>query len=134
MDEQTLKNPANVLMLAEAREEVETLLKSGPIAGASSGTKLEQRSTHQYFVVRGEEQSSVLCAARTDTTNKLELKDFRVSKDFTYTEKKNAVTKRSATSRALVAEVTFKQSVGHLGDTVTFMAAHGNMRTRNLRK
>ena len=88
MDEQTLKNQANVLMLAEAREEVETLLKSGPIAGASSGTKLEQRSTHQYFVVRGEEQSSVLCAARTDTTTKLELKDFRVSKDFTDTEKK----------------------------------------------
>ena len=98
MDEQTLKNQANVLMPAEAREEVETLLKSGPIAGASSGTKLEQRSTHQYFVVRGEEQSSVLCAARTDTTERLELKDFNISKDFPYTDKKNKERKH-ATSR-----------------------------------
>ena len=33
-----------------------------------------------------------------------------------------------------MAEVTFKQSVGHLGDTITFMAAHGNMRTMKFEK
>ena len=68
-DRQILKSPGQVVVLVEASKELEELLRLPAVAvGDSAKGGLQGRDTHEHFVVRGDEQSAVLIAARTDNT------------------------------------------------------------------
>ena len=130
-DTQVTKNPTQLLVLCEVTKEVEAILKAKPQAGDPDGNGLEQRPTCEYLVVRGNEESSILVAARVDTAVAVESLEYHVSKDFEYTEKGNPKTARS---RILAAKATMRQSVGHIGSEIKVIGAHGNMRTMKFEK
>ena len=115
--------------MAEATETLEELLRLPPIKGDIDGNNLQRRSTCEYFVVRGNEKTSLLCAPRTDNTTGLECLHFEVSNDFTYNVKG-----KPHMARSRMSKVSFKQNVGHLCKDITFLGAHGHMRTMKLQK
>ena len=115
MDLQILRSPAHVVILCEANQAVEDLLKYGPqqstaVAASSSSLptftafsmssqpqssqpqsrrqEVEQRPTHEHFVVRGNERdTAVLVAVKTDNSNCLVLQEYILHNDHDYLEK-----------------------------------------------
>lgn len=126
-DRQILKSPAQVLVLCEANEQVEGLLKQPPVPGSLGAAGLKGRSTHEHWVVRGnEEKTAVLIAARKDNCLSLECLEYDVHHDHPYTEKGK---QKQATSRMLACRVGFKQNIGHIGKTIGVIGVHGHFRT-----
>jgi hypothetical protein len=128
-DRQILKSPAQVLVVLEASRQVEDLLKQPPVQGNLDQEGLQRRSTRDYFVVRGEEQSAILVAARQDNTTSLECLHHEVHDDHAYREKGK---QKMARSRMIVCSVSFKQNIGHLGKDIVVCGAHGNYRTMKI--
>ena len=131
-DRQILKNPGQVLILAEATRHVEELLRQPAVAAESPGEGgLQGRSTHEHWVLRGQEESTLLIAARKDNTTGLQLLHFECHEDFPYKEKgKDKIAK----SRMMVARVQFKQNIGHLGTDIVVCGVHGHFRTMKMEK
>jgi hypothetical protein len=126
-DRQLLKCPAQVIVLCEACEGIEELLRQAPEEGTPEQAGLEGRCTYEYFVVRGAEpEAAVLIAARMDNTTFLECLEYEVHNDHNYTEKGKP---KQARSRMLVCKVGFKQNVGHLGKELVVCGVHGHYRT-----
>ena len=73
MDLQVQKSLAAVLVLAEASKETEELLKTGRSRGNPELQGLQSRDDHEHHVIRGNEESAILIAARTDNTTRLQL-------------------------------------------------------------
>ena len=102
-DNQIIRGPAHIVILCEANHDVEEALKRAgeppaeppretALADTSEGedhpqSRLQRRASHERWVVRGGETSSLLIAARTDTCLYLELLDFDVNDDHRYREK-----------------------------------------------
>ena len=137
-DRQILHCPCQVLVMAEANQDIEELLQQPPAPGrteVNSGDEgaaaagLERRPTYEHFVVRGKEQFALLIAARKDNTHAVELLHHEVHDDHEYTQKKK---KCVARTRMLVCNVAFKQNVGHLGKDIVICAVHGNCRTMKM--
>ena len=66
----------------------EDFLRQPPVAGAAVAEGLERRTSHEHFVVRGQEQSVVLIAARKDNATSLELLDHAVYDDDPHREQR----------------------------------------------
>ena len=129
-DRQILKSPAQVVILCEANETVEEMLKQPPVSGDDDQhpqSRLERRATHGHWVVRGNEQgSAVLVAARTDTCDYLHVLEHEVHEDHPYRENgKNKI----ARSRMLFCKVGFKQNIGHCGKEIVVCGVNGHNRT-----
>ena len=75
-------------------------------------------------MLRGNEDESVLRAARKDTATCLELLHWDIIKR-PYTEKGKPKTSRS---RIMIAKVTFKQNIGHMGKEIVVAGVHGHNR------
>ena len=119
-----------MLVLCEAIVEVEQMLRQTAVAGNPDERGLEKRSTHEHWVVRGNErETAVLVAARKDNTDSLVSLEYDVHDDHDYKEKKKTKTARS---RTLVCRVGFKQSVGHLGREIVVCGVHGHYRTMKM--
>ena len=90
-DRQIMRCPAPVLILQEANEDVEEVLKNPAVAAEEPGSKgLSGRCSYKHMVVRGDEpKTAVLIAAREDTCTYIELLDYDPFLDNTYTEKKD---------------------------------------------
>jgi len=67
-DRQILKNPAQVLVVAEASVQLEGLLRQPAVAGSHDCEGFDARHTAEHWVVRGAEESAILIAARKDVT------------------------------------------------------------------
>jgi hypothetical protein len=80
-------------------------------------------------VVRGDEESAILVAARRDNTTALEMLHHEVHPDHPYKEKKK---NKMARSRMLVCKVSFKQNIGHLGKDIVVCGVHGHYRTMKM--
>ena len=78
------------------------------------------------WVVRGNEKSTLLIAARKDVATNLTMLDHEVTNDHPYTEKK---VEKIARSRVLVCQVLFKQNIGHIGNEIVVAGVHGHNRT-----
>ena len=129
-DRQILKSPGQVVVVVEASRELEELLRLPAVAAEDSAQGgLQGRSTHEHFVVRGDEQSAVLIAARTDNTTSLECLMHEVHDDHEYREKGKL---KIARSRMLVGKVGFKQNIGHLGTNIVVCGVHGHYRTMKM--
>ena len=87
-DRQILKSCGQVVVVAEASKELEQLLLQPPVEGVPDRPGLEGRSTAEHFVVRGDEESALLIAARTDNTECLEFLKYDVNNDHAYKERK----------------------------------------------
>ena len=88
-DRQLLKSPAAVVVVAEASAQVEELLTAPPEdLDPHTESKLHSRSTHEHWVRRGNEKSSVLVAARKDVTHGVDVLLYDVNDDHPYREKK----------------------------------------------
>ncbi len=81
------------------------------------------------WVVRGNEKSTLLIAARKDVATNLTMLDHEVTNDHPYTEKK---VEKIARSRVLVCQVLFKQNIGHIGNEIVVAGVHGHNRTMKL--
>ena len=128
-DKQILRNLAQVTVLCEASPAVETLLQGTAVAGSSGEPGLEGRQTFEHWVIRGnEEENALLIAARTDTSDMLELLEYEVHRDHRYREKGK---EKIAKTRMLTCKVGFKQNVGHLGKVIVVCAVHGHHHTMN---
>jgi hypothetical protein len=125
-DRQVVKSPAQVIVLAEASSETEEVLRTGRNLGDPTTKGLQSRDDHDHYVIRGNEESAILIAARTDNTTGIELLEYFVSNDHDYTEKGK---KKQARSRIIVGKVYFKQNVGHIGKEVVLAGVHGHYRT-----
>ena len=133
-DLQLLKCPAAVVVLCETIGAVLELLRSPAVRPtAPDATGLESRPTHEYWVVRGnEEKCAILIAVRKDTCSALLLLDHQVHADVTYVDRK---TKKNicGLSRFLTCNVTFKQTIGHLGNEIVVCGVHGNSYTMKMK-
>ena len=127
-DHQIMRNPGHIIILCEANAAVEALLKQPPQPGDEAAEqRLQRRSSHEHWVVRGNEEGcAVLIAARKDNTTALEYLHYEVYDDHPYKEKKK---NKVARSRILICKVTFKQNVGHLGKDIVVCGVHGNSKT-----
>ena len=125
-DLQVAKNPAAVVVLAEASKETEELLKTGRSRGNPALRGLQSRDDHEHYVIRGDEESAILIAARTDNTTSVELLEYNVIDDHPYTERGK---KKTARSRIMICNIEFKQNVGHIGKEVVVAGVHGHRMT-----
>ncbi len=125
-DLQILKNPAQVCILCEANRAVAELLEQSPEPGLLDAVGLEPRTTHEHWVVRGNEKSAVLIAARKSVTKSLEMLEYEVNPDHPYTKSGKQHTARS---KMLTCKMTFKQSVGHIGHELVVCGVHGHCYT-----
>jgi len=129
-DRQILRNPGQVVVVVEASRQLEELLQRPPVEGDSEPqSRLQARSTHEYFVARGREESAVLVAARKDSVSSLECLHHEVHNDHAYKEKKKG---KIARSRMMVCKVSFKQNIGHLGKEIVVCGAHGHYKTMKM--
>ncbi len=128
-DRQILKSPGQVVVVVEASRELEGLLRLPSVEGDPGQEGLQGRSTSEHFVIRGEEESAVLIAARKDNTTSLECLHHEVHDDHAYTEKGKP---KMARSRMLVCRVGFKQNIGHLGKDIVVCGAHAHYRTMKI--
>ena len=130
-DRQIMRCPAQIIILAEATEHVEEVLKSPPLEAEDPGAKgLSGRRSFEHFVVRGnEEDAAVLIAARKDNCTYVELLDYDLNFDHDYREKQKV---KQAYTRMLSCKVGFKQNVGHLGKSLNCMGVHGHCRTMKM--
>ena len=132
-DRQILKNPGQVVVLVEANEDVEILLRSLPQEedlNRSRGINwLSGRPTHEHWVIRGNEDAGILIASRKDNTDACLLLHNEVFHAHEYKEKS---VRKMAKDRIMVAKVNFKQNVGHIGKDVVVMGVHGNFRTMKI--
>jgi len=135
-DRQLSKSPAQVVVVVEATLEVEELLKHPPkeaprrIADAPQ-SRLDERESHKHWVVRGNESSSVLIAARQDTCHSLDMLEWDLHNDFKYNQDKRKLTART---RTLVCSVGFKQNIGHLGTDIVIAGTHLHFKTAKMEK
>ena len=87
-DVQILKCSGQVIILAEANAATEELLKFGDppaaVAGSPVTSRLDKRETREHWVVRGNEESAILIAARKDNTSSLECLRYVVHDDHPY--------------------------------------------------
>ena len=137
-DKQIVCTPAQIIMLAEASEQVETLLKL-PNKAAFAGNEWESededqakfgiRESREYYVVRGNEFKSLLVGARTDNCDNLTLKEWLLLEDHPY---KQYGKDNMATTRLMVRNVGFKQNVGHLGTVIPVSYTHLTLPTSDL--
>ena len=130
-DRQIMRCPAQIIILAEATEHVEEVLKSPPLEAEDPGAKgLSGRRSFEHFVVRGnEEDAAVLIAARKDNCTYVECLDYDLNFDHWYKEKRK---NKKAYTRMLSCKVGFKQNVGHLGKSVNCMGVHAHCRTMKI--
>ena len=128
-DRQVLRSPAHVMVIVEATRQVGVLLAQPSVEGTPGGEGLYGRKTREHFVIRGEEKSDVLIAARKDNTTGLRMLCHRVWDDHHYKEDGQD---KMARSRALACEVAFKQNIGHLGKDIRVCGVHGHFRTMKM--
>ena len=129
-DLQIHKCAAQVICLAEASRETEERLKAAPVpAAVAAPPGLESRATFQHHCIRGDEESSVLVAARTDVCHSLELLDFTANDDHSYKLKKKT---KMARTRTMICKATFKQNIGHIGTDVVVCVVHLHFKTAKL--
>ena len=114
-----------IVVLAEATQEIEDLLRECRSRGDPTATGLDKRDEHEHYVIRGQETTSVLIAARKDSTTGIHLLDWYIQ-DYPYREKGKP---KEARSRVLIATVNFKQNIGHMGRDIVVAGVHGNYRT-----
>ena len=127
---QILKNPGIVTILVEASEVDESMLrnlKAQEGTGRSRG--VADRPTYEHWVVRANEKSGVLIAARKNNTSGLVDLFNEIHQDHPYLEKGK---KKMAVTRTMIAKVTFKQNIGHLGRDIVVCGVHGHNRTMKL--
>ena len=128
---QIMRCPAQIIILAEASEHCEEVLKSPPLEAEVPGAKgLLGRQSFEHFVIRGDEDlGAVLIAARKDNCTYVELLDYDINCDHDYRECQKD---KQAYTRMLSCKVGFKQNVGHLGKSVNCMGVHGHSRTMKM--
>ena len=126
MDLQLKKNPAMVVVVAEASAEVEEILKTCRSRGSPELQGVQSRDDHEHYVIRGEEECAILIGARKDNTTSIELLEYHVSDDHGYNEKGKP---KMARTRTMIAKIQFKQHVGHLGKEIVVAGVHGHYRT-----
>ena len=89
-DKQIVCTPAQIIMLAEATQKVETILQLPNAAAVAGGegesededqAKFGIRESREYYVVRGHEKTSVLVGVRKDNCKYLTLKEWVLLED-----------------------------------------------------
>ena len=138
-DRQILKCPGQVIILCEASDEVAKMLAKAPDEASEepqsrtddwqASEQLDKRVTHQHFVLRGSEESAVLIAARTDVCLGMQLLDWEVHEDHDYPGQRGK--NCTARTKTMVAQIDFKQNIGHLGTRIVFLGLHGHFKTMN---
>ena len=128
-DAQVLRCPAQLVIVAEASEQLEELLKEPPVEGDLDATGVRGRNTFEHFAVRGNEEAALLVAARKDNVLGLTCLKYEAHGDHEYKEKG---TTKMARSRMMVCQVTFKQNIGHVGKDFNVCAVHGHYRTMKM--
>jgi len=130
-DRQIMKGPAQIIVLLEANTAVADLLRRPPVQGSLQAPPgLERRQTFQCFVERGpEDGKSILIAARKDTCSRLEVLKYDCHDDHRYRFQRR---ERMARTRIMVARITFKQNIGHIGKEVVVAGVHGSQMTMKI--
>ena len=116
--------------MAEATEHVEDILKKAAVAGDPSAEEgsVDYRPTCEYCF-RGNEAESLLIACRKDTCSGIKLVFFEAHEDKAYREKGK---EKIARMRTMVADIHFKQNIGHMGCVFAVAAVHLHYRTAKL--
>ena len=115
-----------IVVLAEAARETEEMLRTCSSRGDPEVQGLRSRDDHACHVLRGNEESGILIAARKDNTTGIELLEYNVIDDHEYTQKGKP---KKARSRIMIARIFFKQNVGHIGREVVVAGVHGHYMT-----
>ena len=126
IDLQIKHGPAQIIGLSECMRETEEVLLSPSVAGLQEepavAAKLETREGFEYFTVRGNEPSSVLIAARTNTASGLHLLFWDRTNEGEY--RTGPGSRSVAYTRTLIARVDLKNNVGFMGTKQTIMCMH----------
>jgi len=133
INRQIMNFSAEVLVICEATQELDDMLRQPPVEGTAvaDGTAvaegLHHRPSHEHWVVRGDEQeAALLIAARKDTCTYLECLEYDVHSDHVY---RQLAKNKFARSRTLVCRVQFQQNIGYLGKDFVVCGVHGHYMT-----
>ena len=121
-----------MIVLLEANAAVADLLARPPVQPSRLAPPgLDRRPTFQHFVERDpEDEKAILIAARKDTCSNLEVLRYDCHDDHRYTFKQK---EKMARTRIMVARITFKQNVGHIGKEVTVAGVHASQMTMKIK-
>ena len=127
-------SPAPITILFEATHAVAAMLEQKPldiIPGDTRGRgNLAQRGWYEHHVVITDEANgTILMAARKNNCAGVTCLHSDAWTDGVWKQKGKT---RTATTRVMVCEFHWKQSIGHLGNSVRVMGVHGHYRTMNM--
>ena len=126
MDLQITRNPASIIVLAEASEATANMLQEQWSLANPIGEGIEKRDACTHMVIRGNEEHSLLIGVRTDVAKGMKMKYFEVNDDHRYRRDNSD---KMARPRLMVCEMEFKQNIGHIGNYVRVCGVHGHNMT-----
>ena len=126
---QIMKNPAHVVGIAECSLEVQEALRQPAVAGTEGVDGFHGRPTYEYLTIRGDEESSLLCAVRASVAESMELVFWEKKKDGKYKAKNGNYT--NAYTRVMVSKITLRNHVGFWGSEMNVMVVHLHCQTAN---
>ena len=141
-DSQVMGSPAELIVIFEANSAVADMLKQPPrhVPDEMNGPprhnakapvgNMSKRDHYEHMVVMTHyPHGQIVMAARKNVCVRAQALDCHAWEDGHWN--KNGK-KKTATTKALVCEFTWKQNIGHLGRNIVVMAVHGHYRTMNM--
>ena len=133
IDAQILKNPCQVIGLAECQKETEDLLKDPAVAAGklSQTAALEHRLSYPYLCIRPEEPVTLLLGVRSAVADCSKLLDYTKTDEGQYKSKSSAKNKMRAYTRTLTGQINMKTNIGYIGKALRVAVCHLHFQVGN---
>ena len=120
------------LLMGDPRTSAEG--KDPAVAGKKQQPTFGDRESHDYLVLRGNEQASVLLGVRTAVADSMELLMWDRKFEGTYKAKTKQKTLMRAYTRTLMAKIALKHQVGYMGKEMRVAVCHLHFQVANKNK
>ena len=133
IDAQILKNPCQVIGLAECQKETQDLLHDPAAAAAklSQSAALEHRGAYPYFTIRPAEPVTLLLGVRSAVADSIQTLDYTKKEEGMYRGKSSAKNKMRAYTRTLTGQINMKTNIGYIGKALRVAVCHLHFQVGN---
>ena len=136
IDAQILKNPCQVIGLAECQKETQDLLHDPAAAAAklSQTAALEHRGAYPYFTIRPDEPVTLLLGVRSAVADSIQTLDYTKREEGMYKSKSSAKNRMRAYTRTLTGQINMKTNIGYIGKELRVAVCHLHFQVGNNNK
>ena len=136
IDAQILKNPCQVIGLAECQKETQDLLHDPAAAAAklSQTAALEHRGAYPYLTIRPDEPVTLLLGVRSAVADSIQTLDYTKREEGMYKSKSSAKNRMRAYTRTLTGQINMKTNIGYIGKELRVAVCHLHFQVGNNNK